>query len=652
MSSSVSSTSSSSDVLRLTGMASGLDVDSMVKAMMKAENSKLDKAKQNLQRTQWKQDAYRDILGTVNTFKSSYFDVLKSDTYMLSTNGYAGFDISSVDGTSSTAVPAVTATAGADAVAGTYVVSNVTLATKATQKSGVSNVVQGDNTVTSADFTSGSTGFNIKVNGVNSTIVIDDSNYSDINSLITNINSKISASSANGVLKAQASPDGTKIQFSALTNASINISNITNGTTLSKLGFSSTSIDINQSGSDKISNLFGGTTAKFSIQNASGTTTSFSYDFSSTGTQSGWTISQVLNDIESNAGVTANYNQLSRTFSLQSTTTGSSQTIKVTADDNSFMNKIFGTTVGTAITGTDANATIKNPDGVIATVVKSKNSFNIDGVTYNLVQNNTTSNTNITVTSNTQKTYDKIKAFVDKYNDMISTISTKINETKQKDYAPLTDDQKSSMTADQITAWETKAKQGILRNDTNLDSMLNSMRTAFYTSVQGAGISLTDIGLSTSADYTQGGKIIIDETKLKDAIKNNGDQVAKLFAQSSSSQPTYSPDLTVAQRATRNSEEGIFQRVNDILKDYTRVDQRNSSGKKGIIVEIAGFKGDYSEYANSITTDITAQNKDITDLKAKLKTKETNYYNKFSKLESAMQQLNSQSSYISQMLGS
>ena len=60
----------SSNIQRITGMASGLDVDSLVKGMMQPYNARVDKAKQDRDLLQWKQDAYRDTLTDLNTFKS------------------------------------------------------------------------------------------------------------------------------------------------------------------------------------------------------------------------------------------------------------------------------------------------------------------------------------------------------------------------------------------------------------------------------------------------------------------------------------------------------------------------------------------------------------------------------------------------------
>ena len=66
-------------VTRITGMVSGFDTDTLIKDMMKAEQSKYDKLDRNKQYLEWEQEAYRDIISTLSGFQSEYFDVLNGD---------------------------------------------------------------------------------------------------------------------------------------------------------------------------------------------------------------------------------------------------------------------------------------------------------------------------------------------------------------------------------------------------------------------------------------------------------------------------------------------------------------------------------------------------------------------------------------------
>src|SRR5699024_11460451 len=49
----------------------------------------------------------------------------------------------------------------------------------------------------------------------------------------------------------------------------------------------------------------------------------------------------------------------------------------------------------------------------------------------------------------------------------------------------------------------------------------------------GAYTLLSQIGITTTGDYQDGGKLQIDEAKLKEALSNNADDVYKLFVNNS-----------------------------------------------------------------------------------------------------------------------
>jgi len=173
------------------------------------------------------------------------------------------------------------------------------------------------------------------------------------------------------------------------------------------------------------------------------------------------------------------------------------------------------------------------------------------------------------------------------------------------------------------------------------------MRRAIYDTVSGVSGTLKSIGIDTSSDYTERGKLIIDETKLRDAIANNPDQVQQIFSKTSTSVPSYSATLSAADRSTRYSEEGIANRLYDIVQNYIRT-ARDSRGKKGILLEKAGLVGDSTELKNLIDNDINNNNNAINDLMFRLNAKEAAYYKKFTALEKYVAQMNTQSSWLAQ----
>jgi flagellar hook-associated protein 2 len=410
------------------------------------------------------------------------------------------------------------------------------------------------------------------------------------------------------------------------------------------------------SAGDKMSTLINGT-ASFSIQSNANTPVVFNYDFA--GVDKDKTIGQIMNDISAKTGLNATFSELGKNFTLSSNNTGAAETIKTVTTSGNFLNVLFGMdplgmppTIDLA--GKDGNATIKDPNGNSRTLPLTSNSLAIDGVTYSFIKDEPGSST-LSVKVNTQKAADKMSAFVAKYNDIVSKITTKLNEKAQKGYAPLSDEQKKEMKSEEITNWETKAKQGLLKNDGVLNSILNDLRGAIFGPVGGAGgAQLSDkmgIGTYSFSEGIQGGKIKFDEAKFKTALETNGTQLVNVLTATSATVPAYSRKLDSNARTARLSEEGVFQRISDILEDYTSNIYTDSNGKKGMLVEKAGIKGTASETLNLLYKDLVARDTKISNMEKYVADKENKYYLQFAKLETAMNKMNSQSSALSQQLG-
>ncbi|MCM0650459.1 flagellar filament capping protein FliD [Clostridium swellfunianum] len=630
-----------SDTLRILGMASGLDTETMVKQLMKAENMKVDKVKQNRQVIQWQQDLYREIIGDLTTFRSTYFDVLKPETNVLSKNNYSAFDVVSADvpaaGAAVSSIPGSSAAAGVGAATGVYRVEVTNLASAATKvgRPLAENTTK-SSTMSSLGLASNTT-VNITYNGTTKPVKIETGDT------IENVIQKISnATSGNVVAKYS---ELTR-QFTIQTSATGSGNSLNIDSSISALGIYKDSIDMKTT----VDTLTKSGSFDISYVDSNGTIATKNISLSA-----GATINDIVDNINNDTGnmVAASFDPATKTFSLRQK---DGKEVRINNVPDFAKSELGLPSYANAgeVKGEDAVLKITPPGSSTAVnVTKSTNNFTLDGISYSLSRANTT--TNITVSSNTQKAFDKIKGFIDKYNEIVDKVNKKISEKKQYEYKPLTDEQKKDMEPEDIKKWEERAKEGLLKNDSTLQNMLSAMRSAFFEGVEGAGISLKDLGLNTSSDYTQKGKIVFDmtlggEQKLKDMLATKGEQVAKLFMQTSTKKPTYSPDLTTAEREARNSDQGIFQRINDILQDNART-TRSNAGKKGFLIEKAGIKGDFSEFNNLLYNQIKDKDKVINELTKKLAGKENRYYSQFAKLEQAMNSLNSQSNWLAQQLG-
>ena len=252
----------------------------------------------------------------------------------------------------------------------------------------------------------------------------------------------------------------------------------------------------------------------------------------------------------------------------------------------------------------------------------------------------------LNVSVDTEAVYDVIAAFVNDYYELIEQINGRLNEEFYRDFQPLTDEQKEAMTEKEIELWEEKAKSGLLRRDSALSKMLQDLRQVLYSAVD--GLNLTQFGIETSRNWRDQGKLVLKNNgaDLKAAIAANPDQVADFF--SKRSDIAYSATLTAEERAQRYAESGLASRVSDILNDYIRT-TRDKSGRKGILLEKAGIVGDITEFRNSYDERIAGLNKQIARMNEMLLRKENQYYRQFSQMETALQSLYAQSTWLASM---
>ncbi|SDZ33793.1 flagellar hook-associated protein 2 [Evansella caseinilytica] len=269
---------------------------------------------------------------------------------------------------------------------------------------------------------------------------------------------------------------------------------------------------------------------------------------------------------------------------------------------------------------------------------RTSNSFTINGVTYSL---NGISEPGevvmITSQTDTEKIMESIMNFVEQYNNLIDLLNGVLREDKHRDYKPLTDDEKAAMSEREIELWEAKAKSGLLRNDSTLMSAMYQMRSAMFSGVAGGFIKdLSEIGLVSSSNYNDGGKIVFDtnrrtmpngesmtgEDRLRYYIENHGEELYNFFMNDSE----------------EASERGVLRKLRSTL-DYT-VNQ---------VTERAGREGRTNQQF-TLGRQLNDIEDRITNFERRLQQKETRYWAQFTALEKAMAQMNSQAEQLYSML--
>ena len=105
----------------------------------------------------------------------------------------------------------------------------------------------------------------------------------------------------------------------------------------------------------------------------------------------------------------------------------------------------------------------------------------------------------INTTTDSQGIYDTVKNFLTEYNNIINEITKLYNADSAGSYEPLTDDEKDKMSDTEIEKWETKIKDSLLRRDSSLSSVMNAMMTSMSQPIEinGKSYSLSSFGIQT-----------------------------------------------------------------------------------------------------------------------------------------------------------
>lgn len=382
------------------------------------------------------------------------------------------------------------------------------------------------------------------------------------------------------------------------------------------------------------------------------------------------TLDTIMKDINSNeqAGVKVSYSATTNQFVFTSKHGGTGGQIEISAQTADNKENLAATLFGSVTyekdgftvkrqnetiafdadgTATEVNdAPVSETNAASATIIKGKDAVmqvEINGVKTELTSGTNTFNIDgFTVTANgtfdsgesvsfdkrvdVDKIVDAVKSFVEDYNKVLAEINEQYTTQPDhdKDYKPLTDDQKADMTEKQIEEYESKAKQGLLFGDSDLGGLSSGLRFVF------SGLDLDAIGISVSSSYSDKGKLVLDESKLRSALASDPEAVSDALAGSG------------------DGTDGAMSRLKVQLDKYAST----TGATKGILIQKAGSQ--YSPMAllqNTLQDKIDSYDDIIDSLTDKLNDKIDYYTSKFSKLEALIAQMNSQSSYLASLGG-
>jgi flagellar hook-associated protein 2 len=329
----------------------------------------------------------------------------------------------------------------------------------------------------------------------------------------------------------------------------------------------------------------------------------------------------ILNRINNSLPLTAFYDSSADKVSLATTKTGdylSGQEIQFAGDG--FLAQVLNLSQANEQGGTDGQATINGLD-----VQVKNNSYTAGYVTFNF-KNTTAAPVTVTVGPDTDKVVESVKTFVEDYNALLEKINGETRERYNRNYPPLTEEQKKQMTEEEIKKWEVNSRNGLLANDLLLEKVVSDLRTALTSSVNGLSGSfnhLSQVGITTG-NWNEYGKLYFNENQFRAALAADQESVTALFTNNSDNY----------------AQEGVGERL------YTAANQAISR----LVVQAGAANQTLTMDTSNLGQQIYFLNQRIFRLEERLAVKEEQLWRQFAAMEELVNMYNNQSNWLAQQV--
>lgn len=346
------------------------------------------------------------------------------------------------------------------------------------------------------------------------------------------------------------------------------------------------------------------------------------------------TIKDMMREVNaSKAGVKMAYTTLTNQFTITANEYGKGTEITFDDGDEGLLNELGFNAGSTFIEGQNTIVEINGEH-----IETASNSYTVDGTTFTFTSSAEGTEFTNEVKRDYSKAIDAIKSFVEDYNKLIDEVYGYVDDEPNSDYYFLTDDDKDEMdlSDSQEEKWDKLAKKGLLYRDSTLQSIMSSLRSVLYSSVDaadGTKVGLYRLGITTTANWADHGKLqlsadITDE-QFEATFAQYADEFAKLF---------------------NDSKDGIAYKFDNILNGAVKTS--GAEADRGVLVQKAGVSGTASATTNSIYNQIKSLKTMIDSLKDRYDQQQERYWSIYSNMETMLGNINGQSSYIQQLMGS
>lgn len=670
--------------MRMTGLISGLDTETLITQMISGHKTKVENAQKEQTKLKWKKEAWSSLNTKLYSFYTGALSNFKSvGTYKA--KKVESTDDSKVKVTSSNSAVNGVHTLSVKQLASSAYLTGASLQNKAFN---TTSYVAAENADVKLSDLKDSKGYDLELDGksfeisykttgpdgqeatVTKTITAQAGSDGTLQSVIDNmnqllkdegINMTVSYNAAKGALEfvnntAQEvkGADGTVTGYEGGIDYTLKTAD---DDAAKALGISKDGVTVSQQKSDAGENILTmnsafhvktvsdtaaavtGSTKLTDMGIADGTTYTMTVGSGSDAKTYTYTIDQTttLKSLAaqfSKMGVAASYDEKQGRFFVNSAESGAAYDFTLTADNADAVSKL-GLDAASA-TKVDAADAIVVYNG--ATFQQSSNNFSLNGLNFTVndvttakdEQGNIKDNPiRMTVSTDTDTIYKAVKDFVKEYNSLIKEMNTLYNADRAKDYEPLTSDEKENMSEKEIEEWEQKIKDSLLRRDDKLSSLTSSMRTTLnksveYTNTNGETkrYSLASFGINTGR-WNEYGQLHINGD-LDDADYKDYDDKLRAAIEED-------PGALIQTLSTLGGE--LYTNFQKAMKSSDYSSALTFYDDKQMDIEISSYDDK------------------IKKLQEKMNDVEDRYYKQFAAMESALAKLQSSQSSLSSLFG-
>ena len=358
-----------------------------------------------------------------------------------------------------------------------------------------------------------------------------------------------------------------------------------------------------------------------------------------------------------NAGLTASFDSNTHRFFISSKTEGGDGNFRITqgnsttdllrADSTGLLGKELAASKfldGLGITeSASGSGFIEGQNAKIllngAEFESNTNLFQINGLNITATKvsekvgngENDYATTNISTQTDVDGAYNMIKDFLKKYNEIIKEMDKLYNEKPNKNYEPLTSEEKDAMSEEEVKEWETKIKDSLLSRDDNLRTLISTLKDGMSKSItlgNGKQYTLASFGINTLSYFeaadNEKGVYHIDGDSDDEKSKGNDDKLRAALTDNLDDTMNFFNELA---KGVYDSLGKQMARVPDYRSFQTLYDDKMLQ----------------KEYDN-LTADIKKEEDYLSDYEDK-------WYDKFAAMEKAMSKVNAKSNALAGLFG-